>query len=230
MHIESKQRTFWIATTLIAVAALLYCSWPLGFWLNPLAMRSGLASELGAFGQPHNWVFIWGDIISGALLVVGCTLAWPTIGKFRAARWGLGLLAVYGICGALDAGLPLHCVPSQEVCGPIFHDPLLVMHGAIDYTGSLALLGTLLIAWRLNHQNKSVWLPWIYAIGLAGVIFALLSLFFIITNGPGWWAQRYYLTISSVWVASLPLVLRSTWQRLATQKPLIDVAPAKAKI
>src|SRR6185312_9748885 len=61
-----------IATVLVVASAIAYCSWPLGFWLNPGAERHGLASELGALGQPYDWVFIWGDIFSGVLLMAAC--------------------------------------------------------------------------------------------------------------------------------------------------------------
>jgi len=204
---RQKTRYFWTAALLILLAAALYCSWPVGIWLNPGASRSGLASELGAFGQPYNWLFIWADIVSGALLVGGCLLLTRLFALTRWVRIGLVLLAVYGVCGALDAGLPLRCVPSIQICGPIFHDPQLVLHGVLDYIGSFALFGTLIAGWKVARQEDNVWLPWIYVVGTAGIIFALLSLIFIIDNGPGYWAQRYYLTISSIWVASLPFVL-----------------------
>jgi hypothetical protein len=197
-----------IATVLVVTAAVLYCSWPLGFILNPSAQRTGLASELGAHGQPYNWLFIWADILSGALLMVACLLL---VKLFHAEGWrkfGLAMLALYGLCGALDAALPLSCLPSLQVCGPIFHDPVIILHGIIDFTGSAALIGTLGAEWIYAYKHHRSWLPWIYIIGGGGIIFAGLSLWFILVNGPGYWAQRYYITLSCVWVASLPFVFR----------------------
>lgn len=196
-------------------AAVLYCSWPLGFWLNPAADRNGLASELGAYGQPYNWVFIVGDVLSGLLLIVASVL----LGReFKADGWrkaGLILLAVYGLSGALDAILPLSCLPSEQVCGSIWHDPMLILHGVIDILGSIALVGTLLAEGIYAHTHHRGWLKWIYAIGGGGVLFAMLSLYFLLTNGPGYWAQRYYITLSCIWVASIPFVILKTNAKIA---------------
>jgi uncharacterized membrane protein YdcZ (DUF606 family) len=210
-----RQLLFFRAAALItACSALLYCSWPLGFWLNPLAMHSGLASELGAFGQPYNWVFIAGDIVSGVLLVLAAVLLMRLYRLRGAARLAVWLLAVYGICGALDAALPMRCLPSLQVCGPIFHDPLLVLHGVFDFVGSIALFGTLLAAAQYVHRQNQQWRPWIYVMGFGGALFALLSLVLYVAHGPGYWAQRYYITLSCIWVMSLPFIVRPKYATL----------------
>jgi hypothetical protein len=209
MNIKYKRRWYWVAVELILVAAVLYCSWPLGFWLNPVATRTGLASELGALGQPYNWFFIWDDIVSGVFLLAASIIL---IRVFHAKRWAkltLVLLAIYGVCGALDAALPLQCLPSVQVCGPVMKDPWLILHGSFDLIGSTALLGTLFTAWRFVRAHNPDWLQWIYVVGGGGAIFALLSLVFILFDGPGFWAQRYYITLSSIWVISIPFVLRN---------------------
>lgn len=209
MLTKNEKRGFVIAAMLAVTAAVLYCSWPLGFILNPTAEKTGLASELGAYHQPYNWLFIGADIASGAMLMMACVLL---AREFKAEGWrkaGLVLLAVYGLCAALDASLPLDCLPTEQVCGPIFHNPLLVLHGVIDIIGSAALVGTLMAEWiyaKLYHPN---WLKWIYIMGSGGVIFGLLSAVFLLTHGPGYWAQRYYITLSCIWVASLPFVFRA---------------------
>jgi hypothetical protein len=40
---------FWFAVA----AGLVYSSWPLGFWFNPLVAHRDFASELGAAHQPY---------------------------------------------------------------------------------------------------------------------------------------------------------------------------------
>jgi hypothetical protein len=201
-----------IATVFVVTAAVLYCSWPLGFILNPTAEKTGLASELGALHQPYNWLFIGADIASGVLLGMAC---WLLAKQLRAEGWrkaGLILLALYGVCGALDAALPIRCLPSVQACGPIWHDPMLILHGVFDIAGSAALVGTVFAEWMYVRRKHQRWLPWIYMIGGGGVVFAGLSLYFILTHGPGYWAQRYYITLSCVWVASLPFVFRTQRQ------------------
>jgi hypothetical protein len=204
---RKQKKVFGWAAFLVVCSALLYCSWPLGFLLNPASMHAGLASELGAYGQPYNWLFIGADIVSGILLTVG-SIALVRVYKLKGlGRIAFILLSVYGICGALDAALPMHCLPSLQVCGPIVRDPTLIMHGAFDLAGSIALIGTLLVAAEFVRKHNRAWLPWIYVVGIGAVIFAILSGVFYIWGGPGYWAQRYYITLSCIWVASLPFVL-----------------------
>ena len=207
---RTERRAFGAAALFMVVSAVLYCSWPLGFLLNPAAMRDGLASELGAFGQPYNWVFIWGDIVSGVLLVGGVAILIRLYSLSGWAKRAMIYLAIYGICGALDAAIPESCIPSEQVCGPIFSDPMLVLHGIFDIVGSIALVGTLVAAAIFVHKIEPS--PrkrtWTYVIGAGGTIFAIASGIFFVWGGPGYWAQRYYITLSCVWVASMPFVLR----------------------
>lgn len=209
MHFpRHERRIFAAASTLIILSAILYCSWPLGFPLNPKAMQDGLASELGAFGQPYNWVFIWGDIVSGVLLLAAVMLLLRARKPTRWAWLALIFLAIYGVCGALDAALPMHCLPSEQVCGPVLHDPMLILHGAIDFIGSTTLVGTLVAAAIFVRKHNRQWQSWIYVIGAGGTAFALASGAFYVWGGPGYWAQRYYISLSCIWVASMPFVLR----------------------
>jgi hypothetical protein len=207
---RTERRAFAAAALFTVISAALYCSWPLGFLLNPEAMRDGLASELGAFGQPYNWVFIWGDIVSGVLLVAGVSILIRLYDLAGWAKWAMVCLAIYGICGALDAALPESCVPSERICGPILSDPMLILHGIFDLAASIALIGTLVAAAIFVHKVEPS--PrrrtWTYIIGAGGTIFALASGIFFIWGGPGYWAQRYYITLSCVWVASMPFVLK----------------------
>jgi len=204
---RGQKTIFAWATALVICAASFYCSWPLGFLLNPAAMHAGLASELGAYGQPYNWLFIGADIVSGLLLLIGSVMLIHAFRLKGLARLAFILLVVYGICGALDAALPMRCLPSLQVCGPIIHDPMLILHGVFDFAGSIALVGTLLVAAKYVRRHNRAWLPWIYVIGVGAVVFAVFSGVFYIWGGPGYWAQRYYITLSSVWVASLPFVV-----------------------
>lgn len=209
MHLKRSERTAFVAAAVSTIlSAIVYCSWPLGFWLNPRAMQSGLASELGAFGQPYNWVFIWGDIVSGVLLVAAVVVLSRLYKPTGWMRQSLIYLAIYGICGAIDAALPMSCLPSEQQCGSVFGNPLLVMHGAADFIESIALICTLVTAAVYVYGHSRRWSAWIWAIGIGGTIFAIISGIVAIWGGPGYWAQRYYITLSCIWVASMPFVFR----------------------
>ncbi len=218
---------FKLAATLTVLSAILYCSWPLGFWLNPQANQRGLASELGAFGQPFNWLFIGADVVSGIFLMAACYLLAQ---QFKVTGWrklALISLAFYGLFGAIDASLPIHCLPSLQQCGSVFRSPLVIFHGAVDIAGSLSLTGTLVAEWIYTRRHHAAWLTWIYVIGGGGVVFAGLSLLFIIMDGPGYWAQRYYITLSCVWVASLPFVFRAQSNSAANNTDQLDFSLPK---
>src|SRR6185312_10011235 len=57
---------------LSALAALLYNSWPLGFWLNYSTSVHGLASDLEQVHHPYSWVFIGGDLLSSLIILTIC--------------------------------------------------------------------------------------------------------------------------------------------------------------
>ena len=206
---ETTRKRIWfvVAASFTAIAAILYCSWPLGFWLNPTVSKDGLASELGAHGQPYNWLFIGSDVTSGILLAAASLLLLKILKTDYWEKVCLIALAVYAICGAIDAALPLQCLPSLQVCGPVLQNPVLILHGIVDITGSVALIVTLFAAWQSIRRIHRNWTLWIYIIGIGGIVFAALSGLFILFHGPGYWAQRYYLTLSCIWVATVPFVL-----------------------
>src|SRR5206468_1047523 len=89
----------------------------------------------------------------------------------------------------------------------------------IDLLGCAALLLTLFAAWRAVPAERTRALLWIQFITVASLIFAMLSVVLWLLHGPGYWAQRYYITVSCIWVASIPFVLRaSLLQRVLTLK------------
>jgi len=67
------------------VAALAYCSWPIGFLVNPALTATGLASDLEAHGQPYSWLFILLDCVTGLFALVAVGLAWLTVERWTIA-------------------------------------------------------------------------------------------------------------------------------------------------
>ena len=71
-----------IAVLLVGlVAALAYCSWPVGYLVNPSLAAGALASELDARGQPYSWLFILLDCATGAAALLVVRLTWPSRGS-----------------------------------------------------------------------------------------------------------------------------------------------------
>jgi hypothetical protein len=101
-----------IAVLLVGlVAALAYCSWPVGYLVNPSLAAGALASELEARGQPYSWLFILLDCATGAAALVVVGLGWPTrgTGNTRWRRAGLISYGLFGVSTAIDAVIPVGC-------------------------------------------------------------------------------------------------------------------------
>ncbi|HSX24109.1 MAG TPA: DUF998 domain-containing protein [Candidatus Saccharimonadales bacterium] len=193
-------------------AAVLYCSWPLGYYLNPKASAHGLASELGAVGQPYNWVFISTDVLTGLLVAVIAIVLWWWLGR-PAIRWLQVALLSYGVFGiltALDASLPMHCTPSLTVCPPIQNDHILIVHGVASIAAAASLFISVSALWYANRRERFQQLM-LAVLALWG-LFGLLSVLFFFVPGPGYLAQRYFIVLCSVWMVLLPVIVVKTLQ------------------
>jgi hypothetical protein len=197
------KRSYRLSTTALAtIAAILYCSWPLGYSLNPAVARRGLASELGGANQPYSWVFILGDVLSSALLLVVAWLIWRgTINKARkplivVVLWSI---IVFAIGTMTDALLPLKCSLSTQACPSYHQDHLLLAHGLVSILAAMFLFVSLLVLWwRAKHSLLLTGLMVGY------VAFSVFSVVGVLFPNQGNWAQHYYLTLCGVVIASLP--------------------------
>jgi hypothetical protein len=215
VKLEGRQQINWLWWRIImlaTLAAIFYYSWPLGYWLNPAIGRHGLASDLEAKGQPYNWVFVSLDVTSG-LLIFGITLwlarTWhsfsnPSI-KFILCGYGL-----FGVLTAFDALLPLNCLVDQKQCGPLIHNPIVLLHGlaSIGSIGGLTL--SIVGIWQLLVLTLKVairirWLLYVIMIGWFG--FGIITLVLILTAHSSNTAQHVFITICSVWTILMPFIL-----------------------
>lgn len=195
---------------LLAIAAgVLYCSWPLEYWLNPtVAHRHGLASELGAAGQPYAWLFDMTDIIACLLIF---TLSLIMLRLYRIERWLRFSLMAYlsfAVLTTLDALLPLNCLPSSGSCGDVLHNPLIVLHGVVSISASLALFFSAVCCWLVALKSDFRRLHHImYGVLWGYVLFGTLSFIFLFVQGPGYLTQDYFIVLTSIWIGLLPVVL-----------------------
>ncbi len=196
--------SFRVSIVLAIVAGLAYCSWPLGYILNPLVSRRGLASELEALHQPYNWLFIMLDVLAGALTVAVARLLWRQADGLM-YRVVLANFALFGLLTAIDALVPMSCEPSLTSCPSLSHQPLLILHGIASIAASICLfLSAVLVWWQKRKQRGTV----IMSLLMAGwTLFGVFSLYFFFRPGPGYLAQHYYITLCSVWIMVLPSML-----------------------
>lgn len=215
---------FWLKVDTIAVlAGLLYCSWPLGGWLNPAVAAHGLASDLGGRHEPYGWLFSSGDTLSSLLVLVICWLVWQQLrtGKHRRlVALVLVNLAVFAVGTMIAALLPLRCDPALHVCPNFLHDYVLLIHGLGSILSSLCLFASALVLWFYRRTR-------LLSIIVAGyLVFGIFAIFTSFGANPSNWSQHYYITLCSLWLAILPLEIRIA---AGQGRLLADVAAAEAQ-
>jgi len=188
------------------VIGLLYNSWPLGYWLNPVVARSSLASGLEGVNQPYNWVFIGGDIASSLLAIILCWFLWrklKTSELSKIIKIMLIFVVLFAAGTIIDALLPERCIPGYQVCPSLAHYHLLLYHGIFSILASVFLFVSLAVAWVLKPKDIVL-----NGLLLGYIIFGLISLFQALTPGKnGTWSQDYYITLCSVWLALIPYAI-----------------------
>lgn len=156
-----KQRDFAMfrkrsSVLLGALAALLYSSWPLGYVLNPAVGRHALASELEAPHQPYDWLFIVMDVLTGVLIAVVGLLQLRTRKHSATLFSAVACYVAFGLMVAGAAVIPLSCDPQTSRCGPILHNPAIMVHGAFSIFSVLSLLiGVALVAKALYEARAA---------------------------------------------------------------------------
>lgn len=194
------------------LAGILYYSWPLGYLLNPPASRGGLASDLGAIGQPYNWVFVVLDSVSGILIVL-VALWLKRLWEHTMSRaikmilWGYG---VFGILTTFGALVPLDCLVEFNQCGDYFHNPLVVIHGIASIGAIFGLTISIVGIWLLIIVSFGKGLRiklFLHSIMLVWFSFGLLTLFLLVTERSSGTAQHVFITVCSIWTAVVPFIL-----------------------
>jgi len=210
-----RTRSFWLSVVLAVAAGIVYCSWPLGYWLNPAVSRRGLASELEALHQPYNWVFILLDVLSGIFISGLALLLWKRSHDV-VHRTVLVNFALFGILTLVDALMPMNCDPSLRVCPALSHQPLLILHGIASILASVCLFVSAVLVWWVKRQQTG---SFIMSTLMAGwTLFGIFSVYFFFHPGPGYLAQHYYITLCSVWVILFPLMVTPK-----PQKPKLEL-------
>lgn len=166
---------------------------------------NGLASELGAKGQPYNWVFIAGDVSSGVFVLISCWLLWLAVRRLPQARFlGIAILNVAGFAAGtmIDAALPMNCTPSLHTCPSFTQDHMLLAHGIFSVSASVFLFISLLLLWL--RQSRHTLLA---ALLFGYVLFAVVSVVAFFIPEQGNWSQHFYISLCSLWIALFPTVV-----------------------
>ncbi len=209
-------------TILSISAGILYCSWPLGYVLNPKVARTSLASGLEATHQPYNWVFVGADVASSLLAIAACILLWHTyrrVARKRPILVGLFCTILFAIGTMMAALLPEHCVPNLMVCPDPLQDRFLLIHGVFSILGSVGLFIALVI-WWFQKRTNSLLLTMLVAYSIFGAISLMQA---VVPAGRGNWSQDYYMTLCGILLMCLP-----TCVAVIAPSRKLQVAPKRA--
>lgn len=207
---------------LTSLAGLLYCAWPLGYILNPLA-NQGLASNLQGSGQPYNWLFILLDVVCGAVVLYVAVELYRlmTVRPWRSFK-SLTVLsfALFGFLTALDALLPVDCAADQNRCGNILSHPLVIIHGVVSIGSIAALAVSVLAGWSILRKTKQAeWLKLYSTFILASYFFfGLVTGLLIYTDRSSAFSQHVFIIICSLWIATLPIIVLKESQKNLSRK------------
>jgi hypothetical protein len=183
------------------IAGLIYNSWIIGYWLNPVVARHGLASELEGLHQPYSWLFIAGDVACSLLIGLVAIMLRTEI-KDRLLRLALLAVGGFSLFTIIDALLPIRCDPTVQSCPSFRHDRLLFIHGVCSILASIFLFVSVVLVWWGQRRNRLI-----QGIIVGYILFSIFSFIAVFTPGQSNWSQHYYLILCGVWLGLLPSAL-----------------------
>jgi hypothetical protein len=202
---KQKSNSLLALTILSTLSGIIYNSWIVGYWLNPLVARNDLASELEALHQPYNWFFVLCDIICSSMAIGVAYVLWRPLRRVKRTRLLMAALlnvVLFAAGTIFDALVPLHCDPSAQVCPALIHDPLVIVHGLFSILASACLFITMALLWWLNRRSHLMNL-----IVVGYILFGVFSVISLITPNQDSWAQHYSLIFDGVCLAIIPYVV-----------------------
>ena len=198
---------------LMVVAALLYSTWPLGYWFNPSA-NQGLASNLEALSQPYNWLFIILDVVSGLIICYACWKLFNFINSNSVNKTRLGLritvigTGIFGLFTSIDALLPLNCIQGTPGCLDPLYNPYFITHGIFSIGSIAGLSVSIFCVWLLLFaRDKTIMrqahlTPAMFMVIWLG--FGAFTAILVFHNQSSGNAQHVFITFCSLWLVTLP--------------------------
>ncbi|HSX47756.1 MAG TPA: hypothetical protein VLF63_03205 [Patescibacteria group bacterium] len=145
------------ALTLTILAAVLYNSWPLAFWLDPGTARRGLASDLEKVHHPYFWLFILLDILTSLIILIVIYLLRVKLSGIVHSKMlkyvmiGLGIFSVFTITASL---LPSDCSITPILKCRVIHQSGLGIDALTSTLAALGLFLSLIAIRNLSLHHK----------------------------------------------------------------------------
>ncbi len=212
----SKPKISWQKLTLVSAAAgVIYNSWPLGYVLNPVVARKGLASELAGRGQPYAWLFTYGDVVCGLLMLALCWQLWSYLKPpdKRLAGVTLGGMVVFCAGTIIAALYQVHCIAALQQCPSFTRHFLTFIHGITSVVASLGLFVGLASLLRREPANRLLMALVVIYAGLGS-----WTLVILLQQGQGVLILNAFITLTGLCLASYPWLFYRALEPLFSQK------------
>jgi hypothetical protein len=202
-------------TALSLLAGISYTTWPLGYWLNPVVAHGGLASELAGRGQPYSWVFVYGDVLCGLLMLI---VAWrlrlyaKSPGSSSNTRLTLAAMAVFCVGIIVAALIQVQCIAAVQQCPSFTHNFVTLVHGLLSIAAPIGLYLSLLSIWWQRRSSQVLTLQLVLYAGLGS--WTLLTLL----SPAGILAQNVFITFCAVCLAAYPWSFQYAFESYLKQK------------
>jgi hypothetical protein len=222
MQVATLKTVPWMYLIILSVlAGIIYNSWIVGYWLNPFVARNDLASELEAFHQPYNWLFISGDVVSSLLMIFVAVWLWRWVLKTSRSKMIVAALCnsvLFAVGTIFDALVPLKCDPTAQVCPALIHSPITVVHGLFSILASVCLFVAIVLLWWLQKRSRVM-----VALMVGYAFFGIFSIISLVTPGQDSWAQHYSLILDGICISIIPYA--TSWVSVNRKNPL-NLVPA----
>lgn len=189
------------------IAAFMYCSWPLAFFLNPSVGKHDLASQLEAPHQPYNWVFIAMDVLTGCALIIAGFLQYRANRHQPNRRSSIAVwnYIAFGSMVAIAALVPLTCDPEQDACGSIWRNPHIIIHGFCSIASVICLLVGLIVIAHGHYMQRASrrHLVLLSSVLVLWLLFGIGSLVEMALHISGNLLQYFFITVCSISVIVL---------------------------
>lgn len=204
---EMKTNTYHkLIRTFAAVAAVVYSSWIVGYFVNSHVALYGTASELAVKGQSFASLFRTGDFIVSACILASALLLF--VSRRIGQSLTIAMYMLFGVFTTLAAYFSLLCSPVLQQCegGAVLSRTFI--HTTFGLLAGICLFMAIIVEAQRRKRYKSLLI-----IGsIAWVCLGLLSVFLgFLVDTPAYQAtlQRLYLLGASLFIFILPVLLTS---------------------
>ena len=198
------------ALLLAITAGCVYSSWILGYVLNMRVALDGTASELAAFTQPMRELYVVGDYIVAALMILVCIIL-RADAKSAAAKSAVTMYGIAAIFIAAAAHIALLCSTADTgTCAGSDVNTRFILHNAIGVLANFSLFLAIIFAAQTGTRHMREH----FQLQFAAIGWAFLGLSTILVSSEmtnpllHGFQQRLFLVVTAAFMGLFPRLLR----------------------